>query len=251
MARPTSVFDAWLDHHFHHDTDNGIALIVTMTCHMAVAGQNAITVAVIDVGCGDDHTWLAEAVKKHKPRMVMGFFGKKLEAVVRTLRAHRLQVAVAGSQLGHGDGSGWVGGLAVLAVGPFDEVRPLGMPVDTPWPRHYVPTQIIRYLTECRRTDADESKGWADIQFAKQRPPARRIPHVEKVSMAMGAKKSWRKPGRTRPSVQKYRLRRAWNTNAYYMPRAMPYSRNTDVVWQHFDPWPWPAQHWGVRYPPW
>ena len=56
VARRPSVFDAWLDHHFHHDTDNGIALIVTMTCHMAVAGQNAITVAVIDVGCGDDHT---------------------------------------------------------------------------------------------------------------------------------------------------------------------------------------------------
>ena len=135
-----------------------------------MAGQNAIAVAVIDVW-GDDHTWLAEAVKQHKPRMVMGFFGNKLEDVVRKLRAHRLQVAVAGSRLGHGDGSGWVGGLAALAVGPFDEVRPLGMPVDTPWPRHYVSADTIRYLTECRRTDADESKGWADIQFAKQRTP--------------------------------------------------------------------------------
>ena len=139
------------------------------------------------------------------------------------------------------------------------------MPVDTPWPRHYVSADTIRYLTECRRTDNDETKGWADIQFAKQRAPAHRVPYVEKVSMAMGGKKSWRKAGRIRPALLEYRPRRAWGNQAkkqaYYMPRVMPYSRSTDVVWQHYEPWP--AQHWGgvpysaltagsgVRYAPW
>ena len=61
------------------------------------------------MGYGNDHAWLAHAVKKDKVRIVMGFFGHKLEAAVRTLRAHNLQVAVAGSQVGHGDGNGWYG----------------------------------------------------------------------------------------------------------------------------------------------
>ena len=227
-------------------------IIVTMSCHNAVSGQNIVTSAVLDIGRVAEYTWVANAVKTFKPRMVMGLFGTKLEIVVNTLRTQQLQVAVAGHQMGDRDDIGWVPGLAALAVGPFGEVHPLGMPTDgTPWPEHYVPYYTMDSLTKCRRTDTDESKGWADIQFAKQRPPAHRIPHVEKVSMALGAKKSWRKPGRTRPSVQKTRLRRAWNTNNYYMPRAMPHSRNTDVVWQPYDPWPWPAPHWGVRYPPW
>ena len=201
--------------------------------------------------------------KKKKPRMVMGFFGEELEAVVRTLRAHRLQVAVAGNQVGHGDGSGWVGGLSVLAVGPFTEVRPLGMPGDSRAASHYVSDDTIRYLTECKRSDTDESKGWADIQFAKQRPPARRIRHVEKVSMAMGGKTSRRKPGHIRPALVTHRRRRTWRRQPYYVPQTMPCSRSTDVEWQHFQPWPWPAQYWGrmpysaltagrgVQYAPW
>ena len=119
----------------------------------------------------------------------------------------------------------------------------------------------MSYLTRCQKNDTDETKGWAEIQLSKQRDPAHRIPHVDKVSVAMGGKRSWRKTGRCRPSMVEYRRRRAWKKQGYYMPHMMPYSRSTDVVWRHYDPWP--AQRWytvpcsvptadrGGRYKPW
>ena len=150
--------------------------------------------------------------------------------------------------------------MAVLAVGPFERVEPLGVPGGI----HYLSADVVRYLTECKMTGTDDTKGWGRIQIAKQRAPTHKIDCVEKVSMELGSKKSFRAAGRVRPSMCRYRQKRAQQRksavaqtksdmarmkparkHAYGTPHVMPNSRSTDVVWGNHEPWP-PGVHYSV-----
>ena len=97
MTSRTDVFDHWYNTQFLHGPGNGKMIIVTMSCHMAVSGQNIVTSAVLDIGRGTEYTWVANAVKTFKPRMVMGLSGRRLETVVNALRTpQQLQVSRRG-----------------------------------------------------------------------------------------------------------------------------------------------------------
>ena len=78
VARRQSVFDTFNDATLLSNRNSDFALVVAMTCHMAVNGMDTVVVAVVDVGRLNDYAWLAAGVEKHKARIVMGHFGEEL-----------------------------------------------------------------------------------------------------------------------------------------------------------------------------